>query len=76
MYYGPHPDASHLLAEPINGMFITPQDYDDYCLHCGQPLTLAPTIGNWGGYWFHAITKDKHCRGKDLDNGNNLAQEA
>jgi hypothetical protein len=66
--YGPHPDASHLLAEPINGQFITPNDHDDYCLNCSQPLTLAPTVREWGGYWFHYITKDKHCRGKDLFN--------
>jgi len=60
--YGPHPDASVLLADPINGIVITPNDHDDYCLNCSQPLTFSP-----GGYWFHYITKDKNCRGKDLN---------
>lgn len=66
MYYEPHPDLTSQEAEPINGMFITPNGHDDYCLHCSQPLTLAPRHGDWGGYWFHFNSKEKNCLGKDL----------
>ncbi len=65
--YTPHPDLTWQEAEPINGMFITPIDHDDYCFHCAQPLKLAPKIGEWGGYWFHVKSGERYCLGKDLE---------
>lgn len=67
MIYTPHPDLSSTPPEPINGRYITPQDYDDYCLNCAQPLKLAPVAKIEDRYWFHVISGERNCLGKDLN---------
>jgi hypothetical protein len=63
-----HPDASHLLADPINGIYITPMsdEWDDHCLNCAQPIRLAPTVKIEDRYWFHVHSLANNCLGKDL----------
>lgn len=67
--YGPHPDASLLEADPVNGRYITPwlADNEDHCHNCAMPIRLAPTVKIEDRYWFHIHTFDRHCRGKDLE---------
>jgi hypothetical protein len=61
------PYASAYLAEPINGMFITPwpEEGDDHCLYCAREIRLAP-LPPGKNYWFHLGTFHKNCLRSEL----------